>query len=337
MLSRPLLKGRLGKWCLALSEFSFKYIPQKAVKGQTIVDFLADHPCLDLGEEFEDTNFLMEVSLIPWILEFDGSSTANSAGARIVITSPDDDYTMMSFHLDFDCTNNQAEYEALIIGLELLREMKVSTIHIKGDSLLVINQLTREFNCTSPSLLSYYAVAVQLLEKFDDVRIEHVPRHRNESANVAAQLASGLVFQDDIWKKVVNVERRSMPSTFTRDNVFEVYNLVHRLDDWRQPFLEYLQNPSTRGTRRIKTLAVHYTVLADELYRKDLDGSLMRCLDQDEAKKVIKDVHEGLCGAYQAGRKMRWLICRHGFYWPIIMKDCMEFAKGCQACQRMGN
>ncbi|OMO79285.1 hypothetical protein COLO4_24480 [Corchorus olitorius] len=142
MLTRPLLKGRLGKWCLALSKFSFKYIPQKAVKGQAIADFLAGHSCLDLGEEIEDMNFVMEVSLIPWVLEFDGSSITNSVGAGTVITSPDDDYKMMSFHLDFDCTNNQAEYEALIIGIELLREMQVSTVHIKGDSLLVINQLT---------------------------------------------------------------------------------------------------------------------------------------------------------------------------------------------------
>ncbi|OMO89495.1 Retrotransposon gag protein [Corchorus capsularis] len=251
MLNQPFLRGCLGKWCLALSEFSFKYIPQKAVKGQAIADFLADHPCLDLGEEFEDSNFVMEVSLIPWELEFDGSSTANSA--------------------------------------------------------------------------------VQLLEKFDDVRIEHVPRHGNETANLAAQLASGTSFLDDIWRKVINIQRRSMPSIFTRDNVLEVYNIIHRLDDWCQPFLDYLRQPSIRVSRRIRTLAVHYTILADELYRRDLDGSLMRCLGNEEAKKVIKDVHEGLWGAHQASRKMRWLIRRHGFCWPTIMKDCMEFAKGCQA------
>ncbi|KAM1755468.1 hypothetical protein ACFX12_007795 [Malus domestica] len=44
MLTRPIVKGRIGKWTMALSEFSLQYVPQKAVKGQTLADFLAQHP-----------------------------------------------------------------------------------------------------------------------------------------------------------------------------------------------------------------------------------------------------------------------------------------------------
>ncbi|CAL9020230.1 unnamed protein product, partial [Prunus brigantina] len=44
MLTRPMLRGRIGKWTLALTEFAFRYVPQKAVKGQAVADFLADHP-----------------------------------------------------------------------------------------------------------------------------------------------------------------------------------------------------------------------------------------------------------------------------------------------------
>ncbi|TQD73899.1 hypothetical protein C1H46_040601 [Malus baccata] len=43
MLSKPMLTGRIGKWILALSEFSFQYVPQKAIKDQAIADFLAEH------------------------------------------------------------------------------------------------------------------------------------------------------------------------------------------------------------------------------------------------------------------------------------------------------
>lgn len=43
MLTRPILKGRLGKWVLALSEYSLNYVPQNTVKGQSIADFLTDH------------------------------------------------------------------------------------------------------------------------------------------------------------------------------------------------------------------------------------------------------------------------------------------------------
>ncbi|KAI5317742.1 hypothetical protein L3X38_037449 [Prunus dulcis] len=49
-----MLRGRIGKWTLALTEFTFRYVPQKAVKGQAVADFLADHP----GEEIENMDSL---------------------------------------------------------------------------------------------------------------------------------------------------------------------------------------------------------------------------------------------------------------------------------------
>ena len=54
-----------------------------------------------------------------WILNFDGSSTENSTNAGIVIILPRGAKTTLSFNLAFECTNNQAEYEALVIGLDI--------------------------------------------------------------------------------------------------------------------------------------------------------------------------------------------------------------------------
>ena len=51
LLSRPIIRGRIGKWSLALMEFYFQYIPQKSVKGQALTDFLTKHPCLDVEEK----------------------------------------------------------------------------------------------------------------------------------------------------------------------------------------------------------------------------------------------------------------------------------------------
>ena len=65
-------------------------------------------------------------------------------------------------------TNNQAEYQALIKGLELLREIHVDTIEIFGDSMLVINQLVGIYEYRSEVLISYYERCVQLLKEFKD-------------------------------------------------------------------------------------------------------------------------------------------------------------------------
>ncbi|GKV39527.1 hypothetical protein SLEP1_g47285 [Rubroshorea leprosula] len=192
MLSRPLLRGRIGKWVLVLSEFNLKYIPQKVVKRQVLADFLADHPCLEVEADEEKGINLFSISLVPWKLIFDGSSTDSMSGAGIIIISPTGLKTQMSFQLDFNCTNNQAEYEALIIGLEVLVELKVPMVEIIGDSQLILKQLEGEYKCTSLSLAPYFALAVQLLEEFDDEILRHVTRDLNTEANEMAQIASGL-------------------------------------------------------------------------------------------------------------------------------------------------
>ena len=142
MLNRPVISGRIGKWSLALAEFTLIYFPQKSVKGQALADFLADHPSLEIRKEEEVDLQVYSVETQPWILKFDGSSTESSAGAGIVIVSPLGVKTTLSFNLDFDCTNNQAEYEALVIGLEILQDLRTGNMLIMGDSQLVLKQLS---------------------------------------------------------------------------------------------------------------------------------------------------------------------------------------------------
>ena len=67
---------------------------------------------------------IYEVERWPWILKFDGSSTEKSVGAGIVIISPKGIKTTLSFNLAFKCTNNQDEYEVLVIGLEILIKLR---------------------------------------------------------------------------------------------------------------------------------------------------------------------------------------------------------------------
>ena len=78
MLSLPILKGRLGKWILVLSEFDLRYESAKAVKGQAVADFVVQH----CGPE------LNMVDLVPWTLFFDGSSCGNGSGIGVVLISP---------------------------------------------------------------------------------------------------------------------------------------------------------------------------------------------------------------------------------------------------------
>jgi hypothetical protein len=80
-----------------------------------------------------------------------------------------------------------------------------------------------------------------------------------------------------------------------------------------------------------------YTSIDDELYQRIIDGMLIKCLSEEQAKVVVREVHEGICGAHQSTYKMNWLLWRAGAYWPTMMDDCVMFQKGCEACQKFRN
>ena len=123
MLSRSLITRRIRKWSLTLSKFTLVYFPWKLVNGQALANFLANHPSLEFKLENNVKLGIYEVERRPWVLKFDGSSMEKSTGAGIVIISPKGIKTTLSFNLVFKCTNNQAEYEALVISLEILLEL----------------------------------------------------------------------------------------------------------------------------------------------------------------------------------------------------------------------
>ncbi|CAN6686435.1 unnamed protein product [Malus baccata var. baccata] len=191
MLTRPIVKGRIGKWTMALFEFILQYVPQKAVKGQALADFLAHHPS---PYEFRGNN--VDIGLIQtrdnyWTMYFDGSSTSVSVGVGIIIQSPTHNHWYFSLKLDFDCINNQAEYEALVIGLSVLHDLRATRVLVLGDSELVINQLNGTFRWMICTIAPYHMVASYLIESFDRITFKHISPVHNTDADELAQITSG--------------------------------------------------------------------------------------------------------------------------------------------------
>ncbi|KAL6133434.1 hypothetical protein ACLB2K_065669 [Fragaria x ananassa] len=171
---------------------------------------LAHHPPTELTA-FHKLEFAA-ASLTPWTLYFDGSCIDLTASAEIAIENPAGDRFSYSFQLDFKCTNNKAEYEALIIRLEILLDLRVCEVQVFGDSLLVVNQLVAKFKCLSSSIEPYLRKAFDVLDRFDDVHIEHIPREFNFVENELAQIASDLSLRDGVCERLLKVERRTLPS-----------------------------------------------------------------------------------------------------------------------------
>ena len=108
-------------------------------------------------------------------------------------------------------------------------------------------------------------------------------------------------------------------------------------DDWRVEIADCLRDPSRKVTRMLRYKSAKYVLLDDQLYYKTVDGVLLKCLNQEEAKVLMGEVHEGICGAHQSTYKIKWIIRRTRYFWPTILEDCFEYYKGCQDCQRFGN
>ena len=169
--------------------------------------------------------------------------------------------------------------------------------------MLVINQLAGSYECRSEVLITYYEKSMRLLKEFKDFRLEHVPRLQNEEANRLAQHALG-------YQPMVNT-------------------LSIVADDWRKEIVDYLKDPSKKVERCVRFQATKYLLLEVELYYRTIDEILLKCLGEDEAKSLMGEIHEGVCGAHQSAFKMKWMIRRNMYYWPTILEDCFKYFKGC--------
>ncbi|KAK1573408.1 hypothetical protein QYE76_037558 [Lolium multiflorum] len=165
MLSAPVLKGRLGKWMFALSEFDIRYQPAKAVKGQALADLIAERINTDVAA----------LSVRAWTMFFDGSVCEDGCGIGVLLVSPRGATYSFSIRLSTPCTNNVAEYEAICKGMELLLKAGVEAVEIFGDSKLVISQLTEEYK----SLMS------DSIEDATELRLWSLEKIKENKAKVA--------------------------------------------------------------------------------------------------------------------------------------------------------
>jgi ribonuclease HI len=127
----------------------------------------------------------------PIVINFDGGSRGNpgAAGVGVVLSAMDGTALVTLGRYIGTATNNVAEYKAVILGLEKALELKVPRIIIRGDSELIIKQLSGAYRVKQPHLVPLWEKAKSLLTNFDSVKLEHNRRHHNALADKLANLA----------------------------------------------------------------------------------------------------------------------------------------------------
>ena len=133
---------------MKLSEFDIQYRPRPALKVQVLADFIAEFPTTDQGSEGENPGGAAIAEPDPgstWVLHIDGASNAQGSGVGLLLTNSEGMVTEYALRFDFKASNNQAEYEALLAGLRMAKELGINSLRVFSDSQLIVGQVKGEF------------------------------------------------------------------------------------------------------------------------------------------------------------------------------------------------
>jgi ribonuclease HI len=189
---------------------------------------------------------------------FDGASSWEGAGAGVLFVAPGDEFIIpFSYRLqwDIDYTNNVCEYEALVLGLEAARKLKIENLIVYGDAELIVKQIRQQYQAKHPRLRSYRNCTWDLIENFfSSFNIHHIPRAENQQADSLAKAAATFM-PPTVLKLKYHIEMRhrpSIPNNVQHWQVFEddeqIKQFLEMVDEFSETHIDQEnQNDSCLG------------------------------------------------------------------------------------------
>ncbi|XP_050918502.1 uncharacterized protein LOC127135921 [Lathyrus oleraceus] len=326
------LTGRVTRWKMALTEYDIQHATQKAIKGNVLSDYLAHQPIEDyqpMKFDFpnEDIVFIRDCN-IPgpepgsrWMLVFDGASNARGHGVGTIITSQTGFHLPSTTRLCFDCTNDMAEYEACIFGIEAKIDMRIKILEVYMDSSLVISQVRGDWETCDQKLVPYKEHVLKLIPYFDEISFHHIPREENQLADTLATLASMFKIT---WKNeapAISIGLLDEPAYYlATEEESDGKPWYHKIKTYLEKQV-YPDNASIIDKNALRKLSTKFFLNGDVLYKRSYDSVLLRCTDRHEVEQTITDVHEGSFGTHSNGYSMDKKILRAGYYWLTMETD----------------
>ncbi|XP_065027568.1 uncharacterized protein LOC135651428 [Musa acuminata AAA Group] len=263
-----------------------------------------------------------------WTLHVDGSTITGVAGVGLILKSPTGETYERSVRLQFQATNNEAEYEALLHGLRLALEMQVDNLEVFNDSQLVTGHVNGSYEARDPTMASYLAETQRLARLFSRFSITQVPRAQNASADALAKAASAR-----------GLEKASVTEPITASTIPSCGVVETRTSpNWMEEILCFKSDgeepDDPAAARRLRRTQTWYSLVGGKLYRRGFSQPLLLCLAPPEAHTVLAELHEGICGEHIGGRTLAFKALRQGYYWPTMRRDAAAYVRQCQPCQR---
>ncbi|XP_021817133.1 uncharacterized protein LOC110759389 [Prunus avium] len=336
ILQRPEMSGRLVKWAIELSEFDIHYHPRPAEKDQAVADFISEMTTFEKEDPDDDapgpasaapvahpTEGTFNPSIPLWTLYVDGSSNRQGSGAGLVLKAPDQTTIEYAIRFQFQASNNEAEYKALLAGLRLAKGIGAKQLRICSDSQLVVNQVLTEFEAKDTSMAAYLTHARRLLQHFAAYQVQQIPRSENSHADALSRLASAI---DDNVGRHVPIEILARRSTSEAE-----VHAVQQDPSWMDPIHAFLASGTLPDDKtKAKTLhrrSARYLLLNQILYRRGHSLPLLRCMTPQQGNYVLREIHEGACGDHSGARSLAFKTIRQGYYWPTLHADATKLVQ----------
>ena len=246
--------GRLIQWAVELSEFDIRYQPRNAIKAQALADFIAEFtPSYeDLGKREDNKK---------WVVHVDGSSTLHAGGIGVVLQSSKGDKLKHKVRLQYQTTNNEVEYEALLKGLELAKSVEADSILVLGDSQLVISQVNRTCEAKEDRMKRYLKKVVRLVKKFKEADFVQIPREENIEADTLAKEASANEAMDE-FNEIQHMPSIDLPEMLQ----------IEGEENWMTPIVSYLKDgrlPDGKDkARKLRVKSARYILMDEVLYKR---------------------------------------------------------------------
>ncbi|XP_075515299.1 uncharacterized protein LOC142549938 [Primulina tabacum] len=170
------VSGRMVKWTVELGEYDIEYKPRAAIKAQALTDFLIE--------------MIQPVEEKVWRVFVDGASNLSGCEVGVVLVSPSEEKIKLALRIDSRVTNNEAEYEAVLAGLQAAREVGASRVIIYSDSQLVTQQVKGTYEAKNEKMLKYLGLITARATSLTDWSIEQIHREENAEADTLAKLAA---------------------------------------------------------------------------------------------------------------------------------------------------
>jgi ribonuclease HI len=232
----------------------------------------------------------------------------NRVGAAAILISPSGFKlryaTRMQFNSKVDkCTNNIAEYEAILLGLRKLRAIGFQRCILRTDSKVVAGQIEKECIAREPTLERYLGVIRRMGTYFKGFTAEYIERNKKFEADELAKVAArNTPMPTDIFFHVLeDASIKTVPPEPRVINIIEG-------EDWSallKAYLHHYYEPDSKNEQtRMQQRAKDYQIVGNELYKASILGPLLWCLSKAEALETLQEVHAGICGGHIGARTL---------------------------------